>query len=255
MDFDGNFADDSGNDVYGGNLDFTDFNQTNVKCITAMNEISSISPSDPSAVSSSPYRVCFCFNHSSEADCLNYTRNVSIYPGQTIYMSAFIVGQHFGTTRGSVYAQIMNKTSGTSIQDSHRLQTVNIRNCSDEENVLTYNVELIGFKESETIILTTENVTLSDYINKKYVHTAIKEYNSANKSYVPPALLDLPVYVIINFLKCPSGFEFTDGACKCSKAFRNHSGRYSVECDIKTGEIMREYSVWIDSQNWTNEKH
>ena len=193
-----------------------------------------------------------CFNHSSKADCLKYVTDIHIYPGQTLRVSAFTVGQHFGAARGPVYAQILNKSSDSSIPTEHRVQTVDFKNCTYSGNVLTYSVELATFKESETIILTTEDVSLSAYVNQTDIEEALKAYENANRSYVPLLLLDLPVYITIHFSKCPSGFEFMESICNCTHVLRRHSsGRYSVVCDIDKQEISREYSVWVYSTNTT----
>ena len=247
--FEGNFANDGGNDIFGGNLD--QIHVGNKKCIALIYEISAINLSSMSAIASSSSRVCLCYNHSSEANCLKYITNVYIYPGQTFKVSAFTVGQHFGTSRGPVYVQIMNKSSGSSLPNEQKVQGVDIRNCSDSNNVLKYNVELATFKEKETIILTTQDVVLLDYVDKNAIDKATEEYKDANESYIPPLLLDLPVYIVVHFSKCPNGFDFIESVCNCTHVFQRHSGRYSVLCDIDTQEITREYSVWVNASNTT----
>ena len=248
LNFEGNVGNDGGNDIFGGNLDVTRFKGDGTKCIAAINKISKINSSSVSSVSSSSSRVCLCFNLSSKANCLEYTTDVRIYPGQSFRVSAFTVGQHFGTSRGPVYAQIMNKSSNSTIPTEQKVQRVDIWNCSDNSNILKYSMELAAFKENETIILTTEDVSLSAYVNKSDIEGALETYELNNKSYVPLLLLDLPVYITVRFSACPSGFDFIRGICDCTRVFKRYSSaRYSVVCDIETQEISREYSVWVDS--------
>ena len=45
-------------------------------------------------------------------DCLNIFKTIQTnghgpYPGQTIHISAVVVGQNFGTVSGAVYAQLI----------------------------------------------------------------------------------------------------------------------------------------------------
>ena len=69
-----------------------------------------------------------------------------IYPGQTFTILALTVGQHFGTSRGYVYAQILNKGSTASIK---------------KEQLLTYGTIMI-------------KAVVSEFIDRSQVNVAIK---------------------------------------------------------------------------------
>ena len=79
-------------------------------CLLGFKNISNISQNGLSLITSDPSRVCLC-NRSGQPDCLivaDPTQH-SIYPGQSINISAVVVGQDFGTVSGSVYAQFLHK--------------------------------------------------------------------------------------------------------------------------------------------------
>ena len=76
-------------------------------CLLSFKNISDTSQqSDLSLISSAPSRVCLC-TESGKPDCLTVADPTTrvMYPGQTITVSAVVVGQHFGTVTGSVFAQ------------------------------------------------------------------------------------------------------------------------------------------------------
>ena len=252
LQFQNNSAENGGDAVYGGNLGQIDCptNMHSVKCLTALNEMSQLSLS-PSTIASAPSRVCLCFNSSHSADCLKINTSVSIYPRQIFNISAFTVGQNFGTSRGSVYAQILNKSSNVYISNEHNVQTVDIRNCNDSSNVSTYRITTLLPEETATLVLTTDDVDVSNYVDKSEIDEFIKAYNNANRTYVPIQLLTLPVYITLNFSKCPNGFTFVKGRCACNPSFIHATDRYNVSCDIDTQTIKRQSSVWIDSSNET----
>ena len=260
LQFENNLAEDGGEAIFGGNLDQLDYmgNETGVmsesfsavtKCIGVVNEVSMINTSSASVISSSPSRVCLCVKHGP--DCLEYNTSIPLYPGQAFNISALTVGQQFGTARGSVYAQILNTGSNASVLNEYRVQTVGIRSCNDSKNVLTYRVTVPNIEGNEVLVLTTEDVVVSDYVDKAEIAGAIHKYEVVNKTYVPIQLLTLPVYITLDFSKCPNGFVSSESGCVCNPLFSGHSGRYVVSCDIDTQSITRQYSVWVDASNST----
>ena len=264
LQFEHNMAKDGGEAIFGGNLDQLDYVSSETgaifmpkkpfsvvtKCIGVVNEMSMINTSSASAISSSPSRVCLCVKH--VPDCLEYNISIPLYPGQSFNVSALTVGQHFGTARGSVYAQILNTSSTASVLNEYRVQTVGIHSCNDSKNILTYRVTVPNVEGSEVLVLTTEDVVVSDYVDKAEIARAIYTYKAvANKTYVPIQLLTLPVYITLDLSKCPTGFVSSESGCVCDPLFRGHSGRYVVTCNIDTQSITRQYSVWVDASNTT----
>jgi len=85
--------------------------ESGTSCVNTLMSISHFinsAPNNLSLISSDPSRVCIC--EDNRPQCLEYTRNVSVYPGQTFNISAYVVGQYMGTTKGIVYAKFLNKS-------------------------------------------------------------------------------------------------------------------------------------------------
>ena len=244
--FENNTAYDGGDAIYGGNLDSNNYYHgcCALTCAQAVKMISKFYQNPISLISSSPSRVCLCEN--SYPACLKYNTSISIFPGQTIHIPAFTVGQQFGTSRGSVFAQILNKNTGAFIPEVYKTQSVSIHS-----NILQYKISIPPEQEHSVIVLTAEDTVVSETLNGTEIHSLIKEYQDSNGTHIPQMLLTLPVYINISLLKCPNGFKLKKGVCNCSDVLMGHKGRERVLCDIDTQEITREYSVWIDSSNTT----
>ena len=73
-------------------------------------------------ITSAPSRVCSCHDHSSP-DCLVVVDPTThtLYPGQTLTVSAAVVGQDFGIVSGDVYAQFMDSENSSVQSDQKRL--------------------------------------------------------------------------------------------------------------------------------------
>jgi hypothetical protein len=248
--FDSNTANSGGDGIFGGNLDFQSFNGSLYYCIDVVNSMSEYAQRSVSPVSSAASRVCLCGEYGT-AQCLEYQKNVSVYPGQTFHIPAFTVGQQFGTSRGAVYAQILNKSRNVSIPSEQRVQTVGIRNCTESDNALTYK---LGTGVNETLVLTTSDVVISEYPDEANIDNIIREYKEnlkENITHVRRTLVTLPLFLHLNTLPCPRGFVLGESGCQCTSVFENHSGRYKVLCNIDTQTVEREYSVWVDATNIT----
>ena len=248
--FDTNTANNGGDDIFGGYFDFLTFGDTIFYCIDIIANMSTFAQKSVSSVASVPSRVCLCGDDGTP-QCLEYERSISIYPGQTVHIQAITVGQQFGTSRGSVYAQIMNKNSTTTIPNEQRIQTVGIRNCTQSTNTLTY--KLTG-RMVEKLVLTSENVEVSEFVDKDEIDGIICQYKEnlkQNITHVPRKLVTLPLFVNLDTLACPRGFIVGENGCQCAATFQHHLGKYRVSCNIDTQTIERQYSVWIDATNTT----
>ena len=143
LQFESNIANDGGDAIYGGDLDVVPYNSGPKMCIAALYEMSSFTFSKTnitsmSAISSNPSRLCLCKNNT--AQCLKYKKTIAIHPGQIFHISAFAVGQDFGSSRGTVFAQIFNKSRGASISSPYRAQPVGQYYCNDTYNLHSYKV-------------------------------------------------------------------------------------------------------------------
>ena len=108
--FANNSAGKGGDLLYGGQVAFGLNGDRN--CLDSFKTITNTSQVGLSVVSSDPLRVCLC-NGSGQPDCLILADPTprTVYPGQTINISAVVVGQDFGTVAGSAYAQFLQRGS------------------------------------------------------------------------------------------------------------------------------------------------
>ena len=102
-----NTAVEGGDVVYGGQIAAGYDGDWN--CLLSFKNISNMTY-QPSIrkITSAPSRVCLC--HDTSPDCLIVVDPTShtIYPGETLTVSAAVVGQDFGTVSGDVHAQFGN---------------------------------------------------------------------------------------------------------------------------------------------------
>jgi predicted outer membrane repeat protein len=214
-----------GDDIFGEYFDFRTFGDTVYYCIDVIANMSTFAQKSVSSVTSPPSRVCLCEDDGTPR-CLEYERSVSIYPGQTVGIQAFTVGQQFGTVRGAVYAQVLNKSSSTIIPSEQKVQTVGIRNCTDAINTLKYK---LATGESETLVLTAVNIVVSEFVDKAEIDAIIVQYREnlkQNVTHVPRQLVTLPLFINLDTLSCPRGFALGDSGCQCHATFLHHVGRY-----------------------------
>ena len=120
--FENNTANIAGSALYGGDVDFCEFIQ-----VVRSNYFNSIfmvnnTDDDPSAVSSDPYRVCYCSGSKPQCGSLHLLqlRSVYAYPGALFQFEAVVVGQKNGMVPGNVYAHYDSNTAGLfgHLQDS-----------------------------------------------------------------------------------------------------------------------------------------
>ena len=141
-------------------------------CLLSFKNISDISQqSGLSVISSDPSRVCLC-NETGQPDCLTVADPTTrvIYPGQTIAISAVVIGQDFGTTTGSVFAQFLHKsystgctTNSVDLEPRQYSRAVEHSQCS--------NLEYTIFSQSEecevVLVLTHDNREISHLMNEE----------------------------------------------------------------------------------------
>ena len=110
------------------------------------------SHSDLSVISSDPVGVCFCFGTDSlmpycciDSNCKKSISmyNVKVYPGETFFIPAVLVGQINGTVPG-VVRSFFDPQSAASLGNLQRSQTINTTNCT----TLKYTV--FSIRKSET---------------------------------------------------------------------------------------------------------
>ena len=137
-------------------------------CLLSFKNISDMSEqSGLSLISSAPSRVCLC-SETGQPDCLTVADPTThfIYPGQTITIPAVMIGQDFGTTTGSIFAQFLHTTNTTDSVDIERRQysiEIGQTQCS--------NLEYSVFSQSENfeavLVLTQDHREISHLMNEE----------------------------------------------------------------------------------------
>ena len=251
--FKNNTADQGGDVLYGGSLGraCTSTSTTNYSCnscLQVFHNISEISPKTLSSITSDPSRVCFCINGSSKPNCfILFHYNFSVYSGQNITTSVFVVGQDLGTVAGTVYAHFLpkkEKDSSVTVGEKEESQEVEQHSC----NNLTYTI----LSHSQTIkevvlILTAVNKHEIQLILPETMDKAKEKYDRYKKgSAFPQNLLDFPIYIHITVLLCPPGFSSTpeNPRCDCNEQLQQLPG---IACDIQTQTISRTGTMWVGS--------
>ena len=217
-----NTAGEGGDILYGGQVQLGLDGEWN--CLNSFKSISNISQNGLSLISSDPSRVCLC-NGTGQPDCLTLADPTphSIYPGQSINISAVAVGQDFGTVAGSVYAQflpISPPESSPQLQPLQTVQHVTQQHCSQ----LYYTI----FTKSEipkAVLALTSHIT---YVSKFNVNTSAipaRWQSHYNTSATGPLIYNNnPVYVNISLLPCPPGFMLTTHPpfrCDCDQLLQS----------------------------------
>ena len=102
-----NTAGQGGDALYGGIVGLYSYIKGDWKitipCSSLFEKVSNIAPNTSSQVASDPIRVCHCKYSFPECDMARI-RVDPIFPGQTISVSAIVVGYEQGTVAGSVFA-------------------------------------------------------------------------------------------------------------------------------------------------------
>ena len=195
-----------------------------------------------SPVSSDSTRVCQC----DGPEMPNCTQLYKIFdtavrfPGETFNVSAALVGDDFGTTSGAVYTRFISPNpSNFSISELQTSQTVN-RSC----NQIEFTVYSNKTGRWETLILTPFfNTPPFKHSTMEEMQANVDEY--MQYGYIPPDLLQTPIYIQVFLLPCPLGFILLNDVCQCDLVLVENN----IECAIKNrrGYIYRSDSVWINA--------
>ena len=254
--FANNSAGIGGDILYGGQVAFGLDGEWN--CLESVKNISNISQNGLSIVSSDPLRVCLC-NETGQLDCpvLVDSKPRTVYPGQTINISAVVVGQNFGTIAGSAYAQFLQGGCLLQLKPEQKVQSVTQHNC----NNLSYTIFSQGEVSEAVLVLTAQDSYVSQFFNSPVdedtMHTVRVAYSVSNETAVEPLLYstNFPVYVNVSILPCPPGFMLTTASpfkCDCDGLLQEIPG---VHCHIQEQTIGRSGLLWvgmIQDDNGTN---
>ena len=250
--FSNNSAGKGGDIVYGGHVAYG-FNN-NKNCIETLKDVSNISETSLSLISSDPLRVCLC-NQSGLPDCMLIDDPTPhfIYPGQTISIFAVVVGQNWGSVAGSVYAQFLRKSTPEStiyLKSTQRDQNVNQHSC----NSLHYTIFSMNENSQQMLVLTAQDIYVSKYRDNYTIPIdKLKRIYFASLSVAQTLYYRTnPVYISIFISACPPGFHIRNSKCDCNNLLQQIP---KVQCFIQEQTISRSGLVWvgtIDNNNGTN---
>ena len=215
-------------------------------CLDSFKNISNISQNGLSLISSDPSRVCLC-NGTGQPDCLTQADPTprSIYPGQSITISAVVVGQDFGTVAGYVYAQFLQLSPTRSLPQSESLQGVHPVT-QQKCNHLSYTIPLQSEVFEAVLVLTAQNyshlssLNLTDSVNPELLKQLYSTSDVDTLMYS-----NNPVCVNISFLPCPPGFMLTTDPpfrCVCDHLLQQ---MYGIQCHIQEQTIGRSGLLWV----------
>ncbi len=231
-----NYADEAGSGLYGGHLDYCrleiwgndlynqnstiptnvfDKSNTEVFRWTFQNTPALPNISQSSFISSDPIRVCLCI--SNKPHCSITERQVTAFPGGTLYISIVATGQSNGTVPSVITAKLID--TETVIDSYQGVQSAN-KTCT----------------------------TLEYRISPKSRFGTSINFTMTLHSESPCAT---PLAIIVHLLPCPKGFELSQTlhkSCICSKRVQ----QYTNTCDIDTQAILRHGQYWIGWDSTSN---
>ena len=140
---------------------------------------------------------------------------IDSYPGKTFTIFAITLGIAYGSTYGSVVAEVSDNSGNANIKHLQQMQKItSLYECSN----LSYTVMYTAETGSVTLTLTTD----------KPLDTGWK------------------IEVEVNMTGCPRGFQMQGQKCGCVDLLRDHG----VHCDIQRGTVLCPSSnVWIGFVN------
>ena len=238
-----NSAGIGGDILYGGDVAFGLDGQWN--CLDSFKNISNISQNGLSLISSDPSRVCVC-NGTGQPNCLTLADPTprSIYPGQSINISAVVVGQDFGTVSGSVYAQFLHispKKDLPQLKPWQNVQAVTQHNCSNLYYTILPQSDIPG----TTLVLTAHDSYVSQFIDIITTDSMRWKPNYKTSATGPLMYSNNPVYINISLLPCPPGFMLTTHSpfrCDCILLLQQMQG---IQCYIQDQTIGRSGLLWV----------
>ena len=117
-------------------------------------------------ITSDPSRVCICGEEGPDFLTVVDPLHHSVYPGQTLTLSAAVVGQDFGTVTGYVYAQYLKSSPHVVEQDQQWIYFSNAAGCQEFRYTINSPCE-----DCETVlVLTTDRDRVVDYIDQDINH-------------------------------------------------------------------------------------
>ena len=256
LSFSQNKANIAGNAIYGGQTSACVPSDTCFKCpVPDFSEIFQYhgvnDSSDLSNFTSDPTRVCFCEN--GRPDCYKTLTNITVYPGEHFNLSLAIVGYGLGTVPGSVISRTKRTEAreslfGSSLQISQEIQGTE---CQEIE------YSIVSEADQEMMALAAASQSFGRSLEE--VEAVVDFQRTRNIDNISPILrspydsifesfFHIPVFVQVNLLPCPVGFQLVRGRCVCHKTLLNNN---IEKCSISNGTafIHRPSPYWMGLSN------
>ena len=250
LSFNQNRAGTAGNAIYGGRtsacLPCEDCEYGPVTNIFQYNGVNDTS--DLSNFTSDPTRACFC--EKGIPNCNKILNNITVHPGESFNISLVLVGYGYGTVPGSVIAR---ESGGKGVSEqsvfgskSEYAQEVSQLECQS----VGYSVVSERDKEQFALTVQTSSFAISLEETRKLVNSKISNnlyllYHSYNDFF------HIPVFVDVQLLPCPVGFQLVGGKCICQEILLDNN---IDACFFFNGTpfILRPAHYWIGLYNDTN---
>ena len=217
--FDNNSA-DTGADLHGGSVDNCVLSSIALEvcsgCPTSGDVFDNIIINENTPdISSDPLYICTCKD--DQTDCTGSYHSEPVYPGGTMEVPVIAHGQRNGTTP-AVIQIISTPNSNITFQENE-----NIQNAKSTCTTLKYTVQ--SFEEN-----TIQSMTLRA------------------QGPCPPTLSNT-LRIVVNILKCPSGFQLSDTEpiCICTKRLQRFTNFCQV--DNRTIHRMQHAQFWVGYDN------
>ena len=242
--FENNIANESGDILYGGNIDECLYNcslspkycslQQDSLMLAILNATMSCAnsgqcqnnfPTNPSMISSDSKSVCSCNNYSINCNSQNHT-TIHVYPGQTIPIPIVTVGQLNGTSPDTTL--------------TYTCQAI-------DENIF-YNCAFLSFS------LNNQHATRKDCSYHNYQVTGINDQymnllvNIVSKNAAFSTSCSNPYSVLLRMSPCPAtlGFIWNDTTHMCDC---HHLNKYGVQCDTNALTVSKSGILWIGKRS------
>ena len=208
--------------------------------------------SDQSNFTSDPTRVCFCEN--GIPNCYKVLINVTAYPGENFNLSLAIIGYGLGTVPGLVIASGKSSREGSPEQslfgsESEYSQEIRGITCQD----VRYSIVSERDREYFALAVDEQSFLKSLEVAQSVVNFKIMKKEGALQmfSFIYDDFFHIPVFVEVDLLACPVGFQLVRGRCICHHIFLENK---IDTCFFSngTGLILRSVPYWIGLPNDTN---
>ena len=213
------------NNIFGGSIDYCYFLYVKQTEIDFQNQlhVPKNTIDKPSSISSKPQHVCFYDLNGTDYIC-EKVRHKSIYPGQNFTIYVRVVGQMNGSVSGIVKASV----DESRIDESERVQTVNI---SGESLTYTVYPSPKQYNSGEEATLKLGADVDSDTSTNEYVH----HFEQAT--------------IKIEYKECPFGFIMNTTTMSCQCLVTDFAVKH---CNIEKLIITKFKTAWIGMYKQTH---